>query len=218
MDSQYRDELVSDNSRLVRVERSVSRFKYLLIGSILLNAALLVVLLFVGGVNVFSRRIHARDVVLEGHNGRVAAELGVKKDWDGFSTGKYYPEIRFYDDAGKAAMVTSGTGTSFSYGDSSVAVGFTGISISGKNRNILINPDTFSFANDNGSVLMIDPTQTGFDLSASANGNSFGLLAYDKGASMYVSDPKAEVDITAEDGKPEINRILTNRNLVQPVQ
>ncbi len=51
----------------------------------------------------------------------------------------------------------------------------------------------FSVATD-ASTLLISPTETGIDLSASANGNEFGLLVSDKYASMYVADPKAEVD------------------------
>jgi len=211
------DESVSDGSRLLKVEKSVSLLRSLLIGSVLLNAALAIIFLLIGGVNVFTRRITTHDILLEDNHGKVFGELGVKKNWDEFSTGQYYAEMRFYDDAGKAMMVTSGTGSGFTYGDDSTQIGFTGVSVSGKNTRIMINPNMFSFGTEH-STFTIIPTDTGINLGASANGNEFGALVDDKSASMYVADPKAEVDINAENGRPEINRILRNQTYVQHVR
>ncbi len=82
----------------------------------MLNAALAIVLLRIGGINIFNRRISTRDILLEDDRGKVLGELGVRKDWDDFPNGKYYPGIRFYDDVGKLTMSTSGTGSSFIHG------------------------------------------------------------------------------------------------------
>jgi hypothetical protein len=211
------DEAVSDGSRLLKVEKSVSLLRSLLIGSVLLNAVLAVIFLLIGGVNVFTRRITTHDILLEDNHGKVFGDIGVKKDWDDFSTGKYYPGIRFYDEAGKATMTTFGTGTGFSNGDESAEMGFTGVSVTGKNSRIMINPSMFSFGNDS-SIFVLSPSDTGIDLSAASHGNEFGVVVDDKSATMYVADPKAEVDINAVNGRPEINRILKNQNFVQPVR
>jgi hypothetical protein len=211
------DETVLEDSRLQKVEKSVTWLRSLLISSVLLNAALAIIFLLIGGVNVFTRRITTHDILLQDNHGKVFGEIGVKKDWDDFSTGKYYPGIRFYDEAGKATMTTFGTGTSFSDGDESAQIGFTGVYVSDKNSHIVLNPSTFSFGNDS-SIFLISPSDTGIGLSAASHGNKFGVVVDDKSASMYVADPKAEVDINAENGHPEINRILRNQNYVQPVR
>lgn len=208
----------AENLRFLKIEKSISLLRWLLAVSVLLNAALAVVLLLIGGVNIFTRRIATRDILLEDGRGKVLGELGVKKDWDDFSTGKYYPGLRFYDESGKPAMTTFETGSSYAYGDESASIGFTGVVISGKkDSRIAINPSMFSFGTEN-SIFMISPTEKGIGLSGSANGNEFGALVDDKSASMYVADPNAEVDINAENGRPEINRILKNQNYVQPVR
>jgi len=211
------DEAVSDGSRLLKVEKSVSLLRSLLIGSVLLNAALAIIFLLIGGVNVFTRRVTTHDILLEDNHGKVFGEIAVKKDWDDFSTGKYYPGIRFYDEAGKTTMTTFGTGTSFSYGDESAEIGFTGVYVEDKKSHIAINHNMFSIGSD-ASLFVITPLDTGIDLNASANGNEFGVVVDDKSATMYVADPKAEVDINAVNGRPEINRILRNQNFVQPVR
>ena len=215
---QFQGDAASENPRFLKIEKSISWLRWLLAVSVLLNAALTVVFLLIGGINIFSRKIATRDILLEDGHGKVLGELGVKKDWDDFSTGKYYPGMRFYDESGKPAMTTFGTGSSYAYGDERASIGFTGIMINDKKgRQIMINPSMFSLGTEN-SIFMISPTEKGMDLSVSANGNEFGALVDDKSASMYVADPKAEVDINAEGSRPEINRILKNQNYVQPVR
>lgn len=124
---------------------------------------------------------------------RVLIELGTEK-----SGTRNDAHLRFFGDDGKVSAQLNQSGVGFQYQDKSADLGFSGLSLNGKDSFVQVLQDEFSYTSKGAEFLLVPTKDDGMDMVMSSGKNEFGVLAHSDEAAAYVASPRGSVELGAD--------------------